>query len=691
MRRASLSATALLVSFTFACTPPPDDQPETRTYKFRALAGVSMGAIGTAWLTGEGGYGELDAVAMLGGPVDAAYFLDNMERNLMGGFCPLATLEALAEEDPAKLNDPAALDCDTGRTYFEYELPQNFNHWRFTNNGGAFDRDTYLDIFEDLSLAMGNPLSANELSGVFPVPELTKATQTSALCDNPVRLTGVKHREFNPEGKHTLISFCDGEEAPIYCTDAAMTPVDYCSGKTAADFCAELGATPEEAKATASKNPDFYFDQLGRFDPCRPHTRPVAFGLAVDINDNGKRDFHEPVVTFARERFQDTGVDGCFNDKEDGKGGCTASGATGDPNGDDFDLLKNPLGTEHNFIYDEGEPFDDHGLDGVAGTSDFGEGNGRYDNSPHRERFLQRDLRRRLMSMTQQELKSLDVYTDGGIRDVFNLGLSGDVIHSALRALVPNDTKRWTSFLDIPSVTGKPWAGDFYDGLMADYDKVGRNAFVRYGSADDKVESIREGAGDHVGTIPELTARFTTFQKWLDHVWKAPLGEPERIQSVAPPQEEIVYFSDALQAPRNFGIALPPGYDDEENKDRRYPMFLLMHGYGMDAANMSTMQTLFNSFMSSGDLRPMIVVYPSGRCCYKRPDGTKDCREVDENDEPLSRKPGYVRECIRGNFYQNRVGYEPGDTTLYGDAIFELMDYVADNYRVLEPMTVEVP
>jgi hypothetical protein len=86
----------------------------------------------------------------------------------------------------------------------------------------------------------------------------------------------------------------------------------------------------------------------------------------------------------------------------------------------------------------------------------------------------------------------------------------------------------------------------------------------------------------------------------------------------------------------------------------------------------------------------MITVYPSGRCCFVKPDGTKDCRDVDESGVNIDQAhPDYSRECLTGNFYVNRQGYTPGDSTPYGDAIFEIMDYVDQNFRTLAPMTVK--
>ncbi len=60
----------------------------------------------------------------------------------------------------------------------------------------------------------------------------------------------------------------------------------------------------------------------------------------IDSNGNGLLDYPESVF--------DTGVDNCFDEFEDGQGGCTAQNASGDPNGDNYDAITNPSGTEGN-------------------------------------------------------------------------------------------------------------------------------------------------------------------------------------------------------------------------------------------------------------------------------------------------------------------------------------------------------
>src|SRR6185295_14991749 len=79
---------------------------------------------------------------------------------------------------------------------------------------------------------------------------------------------------------------------------------------------------------TANKTDDwqYMYDHADQVDPCRQATRPFTLALAYDINGNGRRDYGEPIVKNSHERYDDVGTDGCADAKEDGKGGCTATG-----------------------------------------------------------------------------------------------------------------------------------------------------------------------------------------------------------------------------------------------------------------------------------------------------------------------------------------------------------------------------
>ena len=85
----------------------------------------------------------------------------------------------------------------------------------------------------------------------------------------------------------------------------------------------------------------------------------------------------------------DTGSDNCFDEFEDGQGGCNIEGgASGDPNGDNYDSVSNPLGTEGNggmpdeLVQGCPDPFEDGQggcLDGVDPNYFAGDPNGDND------------------------------------------------------------------------------------------------------------------------------------------------------------------------------------------------------------------------------------------------------------------------------------------------------------------------
>ncbi|MBL8956733.1 MAG: hypothetical protein JNK82_38525, partial [Myxococcaceae bacterium] len=364
-----------------ACSAPsaPPEPPKVRT-TWRAIGGLSMGAIGAAAI-GLQHPEKFDALAALGSPLDAALLLRTIDRFHTGGFCTRAELMTKL----ATLNDPATAGCVTHPPTIRYEHAQDFNHWVYTVNT-PFDRTGYVGLFTDLTLAFGNLLTENPAS-TFSPPGVDRTFD----CANPVRVKGLKNREYNPDGAIDAITFCDGERSTFFCNSNEEV-VDFCSNPAniasplpvsmesafAAAYCAGKGGA---SIANRTANPGIMLRAGGRFDACREAREPVLVALAWDFNGNGRRDWGEPLVNNGEERYRDTGRDGCENAREDGAGGCrtTVDPAAKDPNGDDYDADVNPLGTENNWRRDEGEPFDDDGLDGVPSTSDFGEGNGTFD------------------------------------------------------------------------------------------------------------------------------------------------------------------------------------------------------------------------------------------------------------------------------------------------------------------------
>ncbi|MBK7859507.1 MAG: hypothetical protein IPJ65_12965 [Archangiaceae bacterium] len=695
-------AVGLVVSCGTGETP---ESPKVRT-TYRVLSGVSMGATGAAAL-GFTHPEKFDAVAVLGGPLDGAYFGRMVDRFMTGGFCPRADLEAILARDPARLNDPVEIaKCEKPEPAIGWEHAQSFNRWHFSTNGTQTHRDTYLDMFTDITLAYGNFGTENPESAFAPpgVPVEHVRHPPADFCTHPVRVKQLYNLEYNPEGKYDAVTFCDGEPTLYRCSGSGER-VDFCSEPAnvlqplprameaafAAAYCAAKGGVHE-----ANKNDDleFMYANAGAVDPCREATRPFTLALAYDYNGNGRRDYGEPLVKNARERFDDTGVDGCADAKEDGKGGCTATGASGDPNHDDYDPDSNPRGTENDWLREEGEAYRDDGLDGVAGTHDVGEGNGAYDLASGLKKFLQYDGRSNLRQLTPASRARVSVLVDGGIRDVFNLGLMSKHFFSLLKSLRGETAVgEYRDFLEIPGMkdrrsgTYNPW-----NALWPV--KVPRDVAVFYGKEHPTTAELLDGEGDHVGTAGEAVNRFYTLFNWAAASWPGldrpatPLGgatasERQRIES---------FDSQALGAKWEYAISLPPGYDAAENAAARYPVVFMLHGYGMNPRDFMATSVLTDIFVTDTDvrLRPMIFVFPNGRCCWTNAlTKARDCRETDETGKDIDQTaPGWARECQSGSFYVNRSGYDSGDGSRYGDALFELMEHIDQRYRTLETTDV---
>lgn len=687
---------ALLVCVALACGPA---EPPKVKVTYRALSGISMGAIGTAAL-GFRHPERFDALASLGGPLDAALLLRTVDKFHLGGFCSLAELEALAAQGPEKLNDPVALAACSKRTpALPHEFSQDFNHWAYNVNG--FDRGGYVDLMTDLMLSFGNLFTENPASRFAPpgVDPARALRPPADACTNPVKVKGLVNKEFNPQGKYDAITFCDGEPTLYFCRNDRVA-VDFCSDR--GNVARPLDAAAASAFATAAcvdkggvaiarhddpNTKDVMQQFAGRSDACRLATRPVLVALAVDLNGNGRRDWGEPLIDNGEERSRDVGKDGCENSLEDGQGGCLSESraAAGDANHDDYDLETNPLGTEGNWRHDDGEPYDDFGLDGVAGTQDFGEGNGVFDMTQGRRALWAHDPRTNLGQLTPAQVARLRLLLDGGVRDLFNFGLTAQQVYGRFKAFQPDDTKFYRDWADIPGLKD-PRTGAYKPWTQA-WRRTPKNLMVLYGTETPTLEQLVAGDGDHVGTTAQAVNRISTLFNWSASQWphlprpSTPFGG----QSYSEREHYTWFDSKVLGAKREYGVVLPPGYELDENKDVRYPVLFLLHGYGGEPQQILQSAFLADSFMLDQDvqLRPMILVAPSGACCFENPStGQRDCRERDDSGAKLEGNPAWVRECVAGSFFVNQQGL--GDpSSKYEDSFFELMDVIDQKYRTL--------
>lgn len=633
---------------TFQVAMPTDLGATTkRKFTYRAVAGVSMGGIGASMYFFRHP-DRFDAVGVLGadpGP-DLTYSMGFTRDMFFGGFCTAS--DEKAGKGKIGQTCPQARPPLAGQN----EYVGSFEAMPIQTGEGiglTLRRKLYLRANRDLVRAIGNWAMYNPADPFLPpgVPSSTVMQTPDQACKNPVIFKGKTSDptgkpffdgRFNPEGKSDVITFCDGGEA---------------EGKQ------------------------------GVFDGTKPQTDPVQIALAVDLNANGKRDAGEPVILQTSEPFQDVGLDGLPDSKEPGYDPLRNP----DPAGDNYHYLKNPSGSEGNFRYDQGEPYEDSGLDGVKGQGcdattgktgcfDYGEGNGRFDENPGLTKWKAHDPHTLGEQIALTDLAQKDIYYDAGIRDFFNAHVSTSFLYGMLasRGL---STQLFGGF---PALLGKsPTEEGSFSASEVQMDKLGRRLFVRYGNPElTEAKSAETGDGRHAGAVTQVVHRAITLFKFLLTRW------PDADKSIQPsddprlvPKDLSITLKTGRKTP--FSMILPPGYFEPQNQNLRYPVIYFGHGYGMDPTDLGkSIGSLIHSFMSDPDekqrLPKAILVFVDGVC---RPGG----------EVPTQPLPGEGDLCEEGTFYTDHPqGAYQGDSMLE-----QLDDYLRKNYRLREPEEQTVP
>lgn len=611
-------------------------EPETRQYAWRAIVGISMGG-NAAMSIGLRHPDKFDIIADLGGEPGPSmvYSLGMVRDYLFGGFCT-------ADDQAAGRGNIGTLCPKQSTIPGQFEITADFEH-QITQDGDGvgltLTRGLYMKASRDLGRALSNPALYNPTHPYAPpgVDPSFFLVDAATRCANPIVLKDFYDREFNPEGTHDVITFCDGNDGPT------------------------LGN--------------------GVFDPSIPANDPAELLLAVDLNGNGKRDAGEPVVTNAYEPFADVGSDGVASVDEPGYDPITNP----DPNGDDFHALRNPLGTEGDGHWQEGEPYEDVGLDGVASTCqagdtppdgvadcyDWGEGNGKWDLSPNVANWYESDLGVRLAKLTDEQRKHVSMWFDAGIRDFLNASVSSN--HAIGQALarygLPFGVYDGFSILDGGS------SEVAYDFLDVKWPELPKNGYLRYGDPDATEAQIKNGDGRHVGTGAQIIYRVRTAFAWINQRW--PDGDLDDELGKGILEDDLTFTSPTTGRVNPYGIFLPPGYNKPENANKRYPVVYFLHGYGQEPKDLVALSSIFElNMIATNELatrfQKYIIVYVDGRCRPNR-DGTP----VDQMGDL----------CERGTFYMDAPlgGLARMETNL-----LELMDHIDATYRTKAPSAASV-
>ncbi len=612
-------------------------QTQTEAFTYNAVIGISMGGFASVAVAMHHP-DKFDAFADMGGDPGASmiYTLGMVRDDLFGGFCTAA--------DEAAGNGMVGQLCPNPPKYpGQGEAASDYEHMLTQSGDGVgltLSRSFYMKAARDMSRALGNPALYNPSNAYAPpgVDFSFFAEPDDTRCATPTVLNNFYDREFNPDGAKPVITFCDGGDGP------------------------NLG--------------------LAVFDPSLPQTNPAEVLLAVDLNGNGVRDSGEPVITNAYEPFSDVGSDGLADKDEPGYDPV----ANPDPNHDDYDFIRNPLGTEGNGNYDQGEPFEDVGLDGVAGTCqagdtppegiagcyDYGEGNGKWDLSPNVARWYANDFNEGLKGLTPDQAHHMGMWFDAGIRDFFNNWIA---VNRTTAVAMADGTLPFGVWDGFGSLVGSP--NDFnYDFTTIDWDSIPKNNYLRYGDPDATADTIMMGDGRHVGTPAQAIYRIETAFSWIDHGW--PGGDLTDSYDAGETMPDLTFTSPTTGRVSPFSLYLPPGYGDPENASATYPVVYVLHGYGQQPSDLVALSAVVANHMIASEpletrIQKFIMVFVDGRC---RPGSDGVPLPVDDTDG-----------CEEGTFYTDAP---LGGTARMETNLLDLMTYIDATYRTKSAASVDV-
>jgi hypothetical protein len=203
----------IIFLFLFISAQPvlsQDPSPQIKVGKgspqFRAIAGVSMGGYG-AMNIGLSHPGTFATLACLGGPLDMAYLLKFIEVDMIGNY-------------------------DAGLSY-----P---------------NRDTGIDMLQDLSISFGNPVYYNPQSTYYP-PGVTGENARKST-----RLLNVRDGEHNPDGSLPVITYGD------------PYPTDWVEVLLAVDLNGNGKRDPGEPVVRQFHEPFLDLNRNGIYDPDEP-------------------------------------------------------------------------------------------------------------------------------------------------------------------------------------------------------------------------------------------------------------------------------------------------------------------------------------------------------------------------------------------------------------------------------------
>ena len=304
-----------------------------------------------------------------------------------------------------------------------------------------------------------------------------------------------------------------------------------------------------------------------------------------------------------------------------------ASGATGvdvggrmlaDVNGDGiYDVgdgivvnLSEPFtDTNGNLVFEPelGETFSDVGLDGVAGTGDYGEGNGQFDYDPDRANWLAEDPLTRLEARSAADIGTQRIYMDVGTEDQFGFGKHYDNFIAMLQSKGLTVNTRDDFPANCVDVAKLP-----QQYLLIRY--VGGHTGIP--EADDSRDKLLNG--DICGTVV-IWQRLLAMISYMDSSFPDGFDGPGDLNITDPdPRGDIMKTQIASPALRTGSgtapeqpvlIYRPPAYF---HTNRSFPIVYILGGYGQAPDDFERLGDMLDPLILTTQMQNMFVAVLPG-------------------------------------------------------------------------------
>ena len=266
-----------------------------------------------------------------------------------------------------------------------------------------------------------------------------------------------------------------------------------------------------------------------------------------------------------------------------------------------------------------GETFTDAGLDGVAGTGDFGDGNGQFDYYPDRTTFIAEDPLTRIAGLSAEQIATQRLYMDVGEQDEFGFSRHYDNLVAVLRSkgltVEVQDGFSSTNCVDVPNPDaqfllvryqgghvgfGDVDGDDLINGDVCGAVTVWQRILSMLGFLDESFPDCVRGPGDFDGggididdpdiDLPGIRLDGELVHATIESPSLAPAG------GAAPVRDVLVYE--------------PPAFFN--NEDDTFPVVYFLGGYGQDPGDFEQIQELMDILINTSQVQNMFLVFLPG-------------------------------------------------------------------------------